>query len=129
MGFFRKRNAKLAEIRSDERRRSKSAHFAIISFILDVVSVGVLFGGMYLFLYGVTPDAWGTLLVFALLPLGLGVGLMIGALILLFWSLVMVITQFCINRSVWSWIALVLLIATAAGIVFLAYTVLSQAKV
>ncbi len=129
MGFFRKRNAKMAEIQADEQKRKRSGHFAVFSFVLDIIAAACAVGGIFLFSYGASSDAWTSLTILAILPLGLGVGLLIGTLVMLIWSLVMMITQFAINRSAWSWVALALFIATVAAIIIVGGYLLNQISI
>jgi len=97
-------------IKQDEQKRQKSAYFAIMSIILDVFAVATAVVGAWLL---INMESASILLIFSLI---IGISLLIGAVTLIINSLVHLIYQFTINRSAWTWIALVMFLLTLAGI-------------
>lgn len=107
---FRRMEAKSEKIKSGDRR-DKSGYFAIRSILLSIFSCLAAVAGKILF--GHTDSLLGIFIWVVI------VGLFLCAVILAVWALINLVFQFGINRNGWSWIALILFIASLAASAFL----------
>lgn len=104
-------SVKANRIKNDEVLRQKSARFAVTASIYSIVAVVFAVGGALLFSAFSSQDGLAVIAAYVFA----GVFVLVAAASLV-GAIVRLIAQFTINRSVYSWLALILFLAAIAAI-------------
>lgn len=101
---IRRRKEKISQ---DENKKKRSAYFGVVCGIMIVFAALFAFAGV--FLLNISMDS--LLFIFIIV---LAFAAFACALVMFIYSVIMLICQFALNRSVWSWLALVFFIVVIA---------------
>ena len=102
---FTSMSARYKRIKENENKRPKSFFFAMSCIIYSIFAAALVFGGIWLLK---NFDDTALVLFFIIF----GVALLLCGAIMLVWSIIALIYQFCLNRNFFPWFALIVFIAS-----------------